>query len=53
MSKSLIVAMIFIVNFVAGLATVNYFNQFYAQKSLENDAEVLLYQFHDTLVETL
>ena len=42
---------IFAVTFVAGLATVNFFNHFYAEKALQNDAEQLLYQFHDALLE--
>ena len=42
---------IFAVTFLAGLATVNFFNHFYAEKALQNDAEQLLYQFHDALLE--
>jgi len=42
---------IFAVTFVAGLATVNFFNHFYAEKALQNDADQLLYQFHDALLE--
>ncbi|WDE00708.1 EAL domain-containing protein [Thalassomonas actiniarum] len=42
---------IFVITFAAGLATVNFFNHFYAEKALQNDAEQLLYQFHDAILE--
>jgi len=46
-----ITASIFAVTFAAGLATVNFFNHFYAEKALQNDAQQLLYQFHDAILE--
>ncbi|WP_053005815.1 EAL domain-containing protein [Kiloniella spongiae] len=46
-----ITSSIFAITFVAGLATVNFFNHFYAEKALQKDAEQLLYQFHDALLE--
>lgn len=42
---------VFCVAFAVGLATVNFFNHFYAEKALQNDAEQLLYQFHDALLD--
>ena len=42
---------IFVIAFATGLATVNFFNHFYAEKALQSDAEQLLYQFHDALLE--
>lgn len=44
-------AIIFVTSFSVCLATVNYFNNFYAKNALERDAEYLLYQFHDALVK--
>ncbi|SFC78215.1 EAL domain-containing protein [Pseudoalteromonas denitrificans] len=46
-----ITSSIFLITFVAGLATVNFFNHFYAKKALKSDAEQLLFQFHDSVVE--
>ncbi len=38
--------------FSISLVTVNYFNNFYARNALARDAELLLYKFHDSLVES-
>lgn len=46
-----IVWAIFFLVFAACLATVNYFNHYYAERALQSDAEQLLFQFHDALVE--
>lgn len=46
-----ITSSIFVITFAAGLATVNFFNHFYAEKALQSDAEQLLYQFHDAILE--
>jgi len=42
---------IFAATFTLGLITVNFFNHFYAEKALHKDAEQLLYQFHDAMLE--
>ncbi len=46
-----IIGLIFLIVFAACMATVNYFNHFYARQALQSDAEQLLYQFHDALLE--
>lgn len=46
-----IIGPIFTLVFAICLATVNYFNHFYAKQALQSDAEQLLYQFHDALLE--
>ena len=46
-----IISVVFSVVFATSLMTINYFNHFYAEKALQKDAEQLLYQFHDTLLE--
>ncbi len=45
------VLLIFTIVFALSLGTLNYFNHFYAKKAMQNDAEQLLYQFHDALLE--
>ena len=42
---------VFTIAFVVCLASVSFFNDFYARQSLQRDAEQLLYQFHDALLE--
>ncbi|MCP4494990.1 MAG: cyclic diguanylate phosphodiesterase [Gammaproteobacteria bacterium] len=51
MSTIKIALLIFAVTFSIGLATVSYFNHFYAEKALYSDAELLLYQFHDAILD--
>ncbi len=46
-----IVGLVFVIIFAACLTTVNFFNHYYAESALQSDAEQLLYQFHDALVE--
>lgn len=46
-----ITASVFAVTFTLGLITVNFFNHFYAEKALHKDAEQLLFQFHDAMLE--
>ncbi|WP_168203980.1 EAL domain-containing protein [Aliikangiella coralliicola] len=41
----------FVIVFASGLAGVRYFNHFYVENVLKNDAEKLLYQFHDALTK--
>ncbi len=45
------VGTVFVIIFAACLTTVNFFNHYYAERALQSDAEQLLYQFHDALVE--
>ena len=44
-------ASVFAVTLTLGLITVNFFNHFHAKKALHKDAEQLLYQFHDAMLE--
>lgn len=44
-------ASVFAVTLTLGLITVNFFNHFHAEKALHKDAEQLLYQFHDAMLE--
>jgi len=46
-----IVLPIFTTVFVLSLGTLHYFNNFYANKAMQNDADQLLHQFHDALLE--
>jgi len=42
---------VFLLSTVIGLATVGYFNHYFAKQALQSDAEQLLYKFHDALLE--
>ncbi len=49
MTKKL--GLVFVITFVVCLTTVNIFNRYFAERALQSDAEQLLYQFHDALVD--